>query len=239
MGETIYNTPIYIYGSALVIGFLAGFGVRDWYCRQHCEKLHKQVRAKVAREMTLSSPAIPTIHTSPAPAASPLPVLSGFRPTIIPLAAGAEVDALLSTMREKQSLRELTARESGVPLNGTPAATYFFVHGQLFQTTYDASKIQKAVVNRKRNTQSYFEVNRDSDGRATLVAFISSAEASTISNLDGMTHKRVTLSPIGWEDSTTIIVLPIERIVTAVPRVIQYDTKDGHRDLTVLDCELE
>ena len=151
-----------------------------------------------------------------------------------------QMESVLRKIRNSRNLRELMSIETGKRMVDIPNGTYFYIWAAelrktaLFPTVFE-SIMKLSSVKRFPDRPSDFEIHKVSGELVLLVAFTTNESASLISTLNGKEEKRVTLSPICWDNTNTLVLIPLERILDADSRFIQITKKEG---ISILDCVL-
>lgn len=146
---------------------------------------------------------------------------------------------VVQSLRASRQLRALSPLESGKSIETTPAGTFFFVYAGYLSKFYGANEQvyrNPGIVNSVRRTGSDFEIHKISEAQVEIMAFVSNDAAQSVSRLDGNLKKEITLSPSPWSGSTTIILIPYDRIQAAKTRDIDVDEKTS---MNVLDVTLQ
>lgn len=155
------------------------------------------------------------------------------------------VDSLIKAERQKNQVRELTAPESGRELKDIPAGTYFFTMG-FWIPLYTANTKQFNLNDNKKRFnrlecqryQGYLyntEVHYPRDKEPMIIFYFNEASAYEISQLSGEVNHEFTAAFAPWKEYSTMIAIPISRILNASKRTLQYsvDTTIGVLDLVV------
>ena len=139
----------------------------------------------------------------------------------------------IETIRFQHNLRKIRTIESDRPLKDSAPGTYSFVFAPSVELWVDRNDFLGARSNwRKRLKYGVFEVHHRKDNQFILIAFVSESDGDRIRTLDGKIEYGVTIAPTLWKQFSTIIELPIGRIITADNRSLDIG---GLEPLLVLD----
>jgi hypothetical protein len=168
--------------------------------------------------------------SSPVPADTRPSVLGSVELEVLHGQSSDGFGASIEALRSGHDLRELISIESDRPIGVSPAGTYFFVSGYgLDQDAGDppARGMLKQRANR-RNISAHigFEVHHRVAGQIVLIGFVSESDGDRIRTLPGSRDFKVTIAESVWGPFTTLVVMPIERIV-----------KSRNRELDVADSD--
>ncbi len=150
-----------------------------------------------------------------------------------------DLDIFLSKIREKYELRSLVALESDKTLKEVPNGTYSFVASAYLQVSNQEqpSEILNARVRRFNDYPSlYFEAYKMNNGDINLIGFISEEALSQTGMLDGKTNKNLTIFPAPTSLAKTLVLIPVNRIVSSADRNIVLDDKNS---IEVLDLQIK
>jgi len=145
----------------------------------------------------------------------------------------------IEEIRKKYSLREISALESGKKVGNLPNGIYFFVSTTYLDMYSDEiliKKINKIDVQRFKDSIHLFEIQKRKDNEIFLIGYTSQSDAATISLLEGKEKKNIVISPEKIDQFTTIVSIPISRILKSQERRIQLITNQTNY---VLDIELQ
>lgn len=209
-----------VIGVMLVLGFI-------WY-------LVKPVVPPLNNQNGVSQVKEPTPAASSIVASDPAPVSL----VVIPNISANNLETSLASLRTAAQLRSISPLESGKSIQETPSGTFFFsfvAYLEEYRLGDRTDVLKRGEMNPIRTTDSDFEVHKISEDNIKLISFVPTGVAETISRLDGRSRKEATLSGVPWADANTLIVLPIDRILSAKQR--QLTMTDGHT-LRVLTATL-
>ena len=167
------------------------------------------------------------------------PELPQIYPTIYHNISNEKVESTLSNLRSDRKLRELTAIESGKKIQNLPAGTYFYLSP--FRITNNPKyetllyEVKQSSATRYQFHQRYYELHNMREGGLHIIGFVSEIQATDISELSG-NERQAVFSPYPWEQMTSLVSLPINRIKESQDRSINI-SKD--KELTVLDIVVE
>jgi len=151
-------------------------------------------------------------------------VITNLPPTTLKIINGVKEDSSPSViLREQDNLRQLTALESDRPISKTPYGTHFYVFAGYLELKKGEkiSELLNSPVNRFAQTNSYFEFHYKQNGEIELIGYGSESEMSKVGYLDGSTQHSISLSPIPHANATSMMRVPITRILSASYRDIE------------------
>lgn len=158
---------------------------------------------------------------------------------IIPQISTESYEENLNVLRERKDLRSLSPFESDKKIAELPSKTYFFVSPvYFFSSTYDEPNeiVESTPVNRYNSKPSlYFECHIPKNGLPEIIGFVSDVQATDMSQLNGIEHKFLHLFPYPLDEAKTLIILPIERIISSSYRDIELSESES---LVVLDLTI-
>lgn len=132
------------------------------------------------------------------------------------------LDSVIKSLRVSRQLRAIAPLESGKSIEETPSGTFFYMpRGYLRHSEGELEEaLKREGVETMKSVNSSFEVHKLSEDKIELIAFVSKDIAQSISRLDGKSKKEVVLSATPWEDNTTMVILPVNRLIVAKRRDI-------------------
>ena len=158
--------------------------------------------------------------------------MKNFTPTIVQL-------------RQTRKLRQLSAFESGKDISKAPLGTYYFVglHELINLTGKDVlNRFSQAKTLRFQKIKNplfenlLFEMHSLNDGTCHIIGFASENDAALVSKLSGETIHPIVLSIVLHYKMSSLISIPINRIVLTEYRKIQF-SKTNESD--VLDIQVK
>lgn len=145
-------------------------------------------------------------------------------------------DQTLKSLRAKRQLRPLDVLESGRHVADTPRGTYFFIFYRDLRA--DEGRMVKKLgvqrVNRYREGNAFFEVHLLKVGSPIILGFASESDAVRVGNPTTQIQK-ISIAPAPWENMTSLLSLPADRIVAAETRTLSPSERDW---IYILDCEI-
>ncbi|MHB9098782.1 MAG: hypothetical protein ACYC5X_13280 [Syntrophales bacterium] len=135
-----------------------------------------------------------------------------------------DYEKVMVKLRETHKLRELTALESGKVMSEIPSGTFFFMSFlYITSSSYQSAKatMLSKDAERFRNDRSYIEVHNISRDGIYIIGFLTESDAAQISVLSGTVPHTVVVTPIPWGSMTTLVSLPLDRIISSGYRIIQ------------------
>ena len=140
-------------------------------------------------------------------------------------------------LRSKYTLKGIRTINSDKQLSDSTPSTYSFV------TLLDLNReLRRGKPLRARSHKSnqmpgfYIEVHHRKRGTVNLIAFVPESEADRIKNLDGKTEYKVTIAPKLWKNFSTIVELPISRILGSSVRWV---SDDDFKSFYILDLQVK
>ena len=113
-------------------------------------------------------------------------------------------------LRSEHKLRALENHEEGTGITKLPAGVYGFTYAPATETPLFA-----------RKSYHSFEVHKIANGEAHIIAFVIATDAERISahgdDID------VTVYPDPYEEATTMVTIPFERVLSSLYKPIRYD----------------
>ena len=167
-----------------------------------------------------------------------LPSLPAIHLKTVPDVTPESVEQAVGALRAELGVRPLAPLEEGNSIAATPMGTFGFFYASFFElATNDniATTFERGTVERHAYRESNFEIAKPAAGEALMIAFVTPSEAARLAILDGKTIHKVTLSPYPWAAASTLVVLPIRRLMT--PRVRKIEIEPGKR-LSILDASI-
>jgi hypothetical protein len=141
----------------------------------------------------------------------------------------------ISELSSNLNLRELEALESDKPVEDIPFGTYFFVPG-IYLSFEVGDNADIFSVQRFKTFESFFELHLSQTGELFLIGFASKSQASNVAKLDGEVIHKITVFPSPWEQASSIISIPFNRIIAITDRTINASQNSY---LDVLDVSLQ
>lgn len=135
-----------------------------------------------------------------------------------------DYEKVMVKLRETHKLRELTALESGKVISEIPSGTFFFLYfAYITSSSYQSAKANMLSRDgeRFRSDRSYIEVHSISRDSIYIIGFLTESDAAQISVLSGKMPHTVVVTPIPWGSMTTLVSLPLDRIISSGSRIIQ------------------
>jgi len=152
------------------------------------------------------------------------PSLDPYSPKIVFNLTHDNHSLILDSLKKSLECRRPQPLEYGKPIREMPDGTSFYLSPRFLS--------MDAEVETWEGIES-FECFKISENVILIFAFTSNEHAVSISRLDGIVRRNLTLSTIMWEEHDCLILLPLDRI-------IEKDTRDirstGVGELTILDA---
>lgn len=143
---------------------------------------------------------------------------------------------VLELLRKRNGLRELRPIESDRPINDSPPGTFFFVFGSALQTRDTMTGGKKLLLARAdrlgSNSWAYYEWYHLNTNEILLLGYMAESDADRVRELTGDLKFKVTIAPRPWGSFSSLVKLPVERILTSKLRVLQVQEDNN---LYVLD----
>ena len=118
---------------------------------------------------------------------------------------GADVQRQLDVVRSRNGVSAVTSADEGAPLGQLPDRVFGFTYSPINEST---------PLYATRTLQS-FEVHKVSSGQVRLLGFVKAAEAEKLAA--GTEEFDVNLYPETNGESTTLVEVPLDRIIRAKP----------------------
>jgi hypothetical protein len=113
-------------------------------------------------------------------------------------------------LRAESKLRPLTNEEEGTGITKLPGGIYGFTYAPATETPLFS-----------RKSFHSFEVHKPAEGAAYIVAFVSDADAGRIRAHEDEID--VTVYPDPYEEATTMVSIPFDRVLSSLYKPIRYD----------------
>lgn len=113
-------------------------------------------------------------------------------------------------LRSEYKLRPLNGKEEGLGIANLPNGVYGFSYAPATETPLFAKKSYRS-----------FEVQKLSDGSAYVVGFVSAADAERLRARNE--EVEVTVYPDPYEEASTIVSIPFDRVLTNLYKPIRTD----------------
>ena len=140
------------------------------------------------------------------------------------------MDAVLSGLRQRDSLRELTVEESNTLMSVVPSGTYFFAYGFQLENSGGASDF---IVSHERGAEwRYFELHKQANDVIVLLGFATSKDAGKFEYYSKRYGPTPKLLPQPSDDFNVLMILPFELIGKITHQEIQI----GSGEVTTLDA---
>lgn len=150
-------------------------------------------------------------------------------------AVDGDPEAIIA-LRSQHSLRALNPLESDRPYDASPPGSYFFVFSAYLdvdsQTWADLGELRGTASRLNSSPRRYFEFHHRSKDQFFLVAFTSETDADRIQGQAGNEKLLVTVAPRPWGPFSSIVELPVERVLASRGRNLEIEPLSG---LAVLD----
>lgn len=145
----------------------------------------------------------------------------------------------ITTIRDKNNLREITTFESGITISELPSNTLFFTSiFFLVEPEFEMKSVLNTKGQRfKSNYKSYFETHKYSEEEIYIVVYIPESVLSSVGKFDGKSVKNITVFPSDNELTSHGMIIPFSRIVASGLREIQID--QGNQYLNALDLQVK
>ncbi len=118
---------------------------------------------------------------------------------------GADVQRQIELVRVRNTVTPVKTEDEGSPLEQLPDRTYGFTY----------SPVNESTPLYARRTLQAFEVHKLSDGVVHLLGFLKAADAAKLAAATGELDVNLYPEPNG--DSTTLVEVPLERVMRARP----------------------
>ena len=162
-------------------------------------------------------------------------LLPSFSPEIFSVNDGDGI----SSIREKNNLRQITTFESGKAISELPSRTFFFTSIYfLRESKFEMESVLDTKVQRfKSNQRSDFETHKYSEEEIYLVGYVPESALSNVSKFDGKSVKKITVFPSHNKLTSHGIIIPLSRIIASDLREIQVDQENPY--LNALDLQVK
>ena len=143
---------------------------------------------------------------------------------------------VITALRSRHALRELGPLETDRPIKASPPGTFFFVPAASLEKRSNSSGPTDLVHSRVFRLQSSswrrFEIHHRIKGQFLLLVYAPEPDADRIRMLTGDRELQLTTAPRPWGAFSSLVELPIERIISSKRRRLQ---TEENRDLDVLE----
>jgi hypothetical protein len=154
----------------------------------------------------------------------------------VPTVSEKQLAPVLEKIRSELAVRPLTPLEDGKPVTSATAGTFGFVSAGFLSINQERGGLLDRAPFRRTAYRSFsFEVSRLANGETLVFAFVSPSDGVRLAHLDGHSVQKVTLSPMPWSQSSTLVLLPLSRFLLAEDREIETDSEGR---FTVLDASI-
>ena len=138
-------------------------------------------------------------------------------------------EEVIKQLRKKHALRELRPLETDRQISKSPPSTFFFVAYHYFEILKSDPPVQLARLN-----PFMVEIHHREQDKFIVICFTTESDAERV-RLREDREESVTVFFKPWQDHTTLLELPLERIITAKDRkIITADQKSLYiLDITV------
>ena len=113
-------------------------------------------------------------------------------------------------LRSANNLRPLNPKEEGFGVDKLPGGVFGFSYAPATETPLFA-----------RRSYHSFEVHKLADGSSYVVGYVSKSDAEQLES--GADEVDVTVYPDAFQEATTMVRVPFERIVNNLYKPIRYD----------------
>ncbi|HYP05395.1 MAG TPA: hypothetical protein VER03_04100 [Bryobacteraceae bacterium] len=113
-------------------------------------------------------------------------------------------------LRSERKLRVVKNEEEGTSVQNLPKGVYGFTYAPATETPLFA-----------RKSYHSFEVHKLTDGSVHMLVFVSAADAERLRTHDD--DLDVTVYPDPYQEATTMVTLPFERVLSSLYKPIRYD----------------
>lgn len=221
--ERIENDPLRFLLVALFVGFMAGIATyRGILQIAQLETVPKHKLSDRSEETTTIAP---IIGVAPTRVVKKLPAVAlTIRPGIAP----SKAEETAASVRTDFRLRPITTLESGKTVSQIPVGTYSFVAGGRISFDWEGKvfELPNAPVRRAGSPRRYFEILKPANSPVYVMGYVAASEGANIASLDGESEHTLTMFPQPTADTTTLVILPIERIMKASERQVDLDSGD-------------
>ena len=124
-------------------------------------------------------------------------------------------DEVIKQLRKKHALRELRPLETDRKISKSPPSTFFFVACNYFKILKSDPPVQSAGL-----IPFMVEIHHREQGKFIVICFTTESDAERV-RLREDREESVTVFFKPWQDHTTLLELPLERIITAEDREIK------------------
>ncbi|MFC1481563.1 hypothetical protein ACFL6E_04900 [Candidatus Neomarinimicrobiota bacterium] len=142
----------------------------------------------------------------------------------------------LRSLRSERGLRQLTALESGRPINETPFLTYFYIASSYLhfrEGTDWSGLLLKATERYQPYPRTSYEVHYIDSKNIFLLGFISDSNLSEIGQLDGLSTKETAIYPIVAGHMNNLVSIPFSRLVSLENRAVEVNPDTMVRALDI------
>ncbi len=152
--------------------------------------------------------------------------------SIISPVTQSNFDAVMAGMRQRGSLRELTAVESNTLVSAVPTGTYFYAYGFQLMTTEDSSDF---MVSHVRGTDwHHFELHKQTNGETVLLGIATSNDAGKLEYYSKRYGPTPKLVPQPIDDFNVLLILPLRLL----GKIDNHNLQLGVGEVTALDAAL-
>jgi hypothetical protein len=142
------------------------------------------------------------------------------------------MDAVLSGLRQRDSLRELTAAESNALTSAVPPGTYFYAYGFQLANSEESSDF---IVSRKRGADwRHFELHKQANDEIVLLGFTTSKDAGKFEYYSKRYGPTPNLLAQPVDDFNVLMIVPLKLI----DKMVSQEVKIGSGGATALDAAL-
>lgn len=143
---------------------------------------------------------------------------------------------MITALRSRHALRELRPLETDRPIKLSPPGTFFFLFADWLEKRSDSSGPTDFAYPRVRRLQSNswndFELHHRRKGQFLLLVYATEPDANRIRMLTGDREFQLTAAPRPWGIFSSLVELPIERIISSKRRMLQVEE---NRNLLILE----
>ena len=147
-------------------------------------------------------------------------------------ATQSNADTVLAGLRERGSLRQLTAAESNTLTSGVPSGTYFYAYGFQLERSGEPADF---IVSRNRGAKwRQFELHKRANDEIFLLGFTTGKDAGKFEYYSKQYGPTPNLLPQPSDDFNVLMILPLKLIGKITRQQIQI----GSAEATTLDAAL-
>jgi len=149
----------------------------------------------------------------------------------------SNMNDVLAGLRQRESLRELTASESNTLTSAVPSGTYFYAYG--FQLEYSGEPADFIVSRNRGANWRQFELQKRANDEIVLLGFTTDKDAGKFDYYSTQYGPTPNLLPQPSGDFNVLMILPLEMIGKISHQEIEIGSgRNGPGKATTLDAAL-